>query len=574
MSRWIHRRTPGPLLAVATGSLVAGSLLAGSLLAAAPAAGSAVPSTGAVNSATVAVIVTATPGEAKQAAQAVRSVGGSVGRSLAIVGGFSASLPVAARGRLAADASIARISEDTAVHFSNTAVNAATIASNYPKSTGATTAWAAGNYGGGVNVAVIDTGVAPVDDLATRLVAGPDFAGDRVGDPNGSLYDDYGHGTVIAGVIAGDGTDSAGQPGGGYVGMAPQAGIVSVKVAGANGATDVSTVLAAMQWVGSHQAQYNIGVVELAWGTPSDQSPAIDPLDYAVERLWKSGIVVVAAAGNSGPALGTVTKPGDDPLIITAGAYNDFQNLSTGDDAVTQWSSRGLTSAGFAKPDIVAPGRYIVAPKSPGSTIDQDNPDASVGSDYIRGSGTSQASAVVAGSVALLLNARPWLQPDQVKYALMAATLPINTPASLAEGNGRLSVPGSLAQRIGNAPAQLFAGSGLGSLEASRGGRHVNTVCTGTAQPTTIIGEMDGMCLPWDPAAWVSGAWTARAWNSNSWSSNSWSSNSWSSNSWSSNSWSSFLTAFWGKRTPWWHPLPGEAASPRPIGVVGARATP
>ncbi len=568
MGRWIRHRVAGSLLvgALLTG-VVAGALAAGG---AGRSVGSSAVGHPVTGSSLRPYVVAARTGQTQWAASAVRSLGGSVGRSLPIVGGFAARLPASAERLLAANPAVAHVATDTAVRFSDLSFNAATTASNYAKSTGATTAWDAGNLGSGVTVAVIDTGIAPVDDLAGRVIAGPDFSGE--GD---STVDSYGHGTVIAGVIAGDGTASAGQAGGAYVGMAPQAKVLSVKVAGRNGATDVSTVLAAMQWIGSHRTQYNIRVVELAWGTPSDQSPSIDPLDFAVERLWHSGVVVVAAAGNDGPTGHTVTKPGDDPLIITAGAYNDFQNLNLGDDAVALWSSRGPTAAAFDKPDLVAPGRLIVSTKSPGSTIDRENADARVGAAYIRGSGTSQASAVTSGSVALLLSARTWLQPDQVKYALTSATMPINIPTSVAEGNGRLWYPGSLAAKVWTAPVQQFAGSGLGSLEGSRGGRHVETVCAGTKAPTAIIGEVDALCLPWDPDSWTSDSWTSDSWTSAAWSSDSWTSDSWTSDSWTSDSWTSgFLTAFWGNRTPWWHPLPGEVASAAPAGSAPYRSAP
>ena len=566
MGRRVCDRARGTLLVVGllagtgitgiTGTVVTGTGLASTGLASTGVAsrpGDAAPS---ISVAAGRYIVVARAGQALQAASAVRAAGGIVGRSLPNVGGFAASLPAAAHQRLAGEPAIAGLTPDTAVRFADQTFSTGTTTSNYAKSTGATQSWATGNFGSGVTVAVIDTGVAPVNDLAGRVVAGPDFSGE--GD---STVDSYGHGTVIAGVIAGDGSDSASQADGGYAGMAPGAKVLSVKVAGRNGATDVSTVLAAMQWVGSHRLQYNIKVVELAWGTQSQQLPSVDPLNFAVERLWRSGIVVVAAAGNNGPTFGTVTKPGDDPLVITAGAYNDGQSELLSDDLVTLWSARGATSAGFDKPDLVAPGRYIVAPKSPGSTIDLDNPDAGVGTAYIRGSGTSQASAVVSGAVALLLSNRPLLRPDQVKYALTTATEPINSPVSVAEGQGRLWLPPTFGMWLRSAPVQQFAGTGMGSLEASRAGRHVDTVCAGDTNPTTIVGEVDGLCQPWDPAAWTAGAWTP-----DSWTSNSWSSNSWSSNSWSSNSWSSFLTAFWGLRTPWWHQLPGEAATAQPAG--------
>jgi serine protease AprX len=555
MSRWIRLRLAAPLLATA-------ALLAG--LAAVPGTGAPTPSAaaGAVpGRPTLSVIVQARVGHRRQAAAAVRSAGGSIGRDLPIVHGFSARLPAAAARRLGADPSIRRLTPDSAVRFSSIASDEPAVASNYPKSTGATTAWGAGNRGAGVTVALIDTGVAPVADLAGRVVAGPDFSGER-----DSRVDSYGHGTVMAGIIAGDGASSANASGGAYIGMAPGARLLSVKVAGSTGATDVSTVLAALQWVASHAATFNIRAVNLAWGTPSDQSPSVDPLDYAVERVWRAGVVVVAAGGNHGPAAGTVTKPGDDPLVITAGAYDDRQNTVRGDDDVTAWSSRGPTAAGSAKPDLVAPGRTIVATRSPGSYVDMTFPQARVGAAYIRGSGTSQATAVISGAVALMVSQRDSVTPDQVKFALTSSSVPIPAASRTAQGHGRLWLPGATVLRVSSAPVQKSAATGLGSLEQSRGGRHVDATCPGDSATTKITGEQDSSCQAWDAQQWTSDSWSVDSWTSSRWSGDSWSRVSWSSDSWSSDSWTSdFQTAFWGSRTPWRHRLPGELAESLPV---------
>ncbi|MGB9378852.1 MAG: S8 family peptidase [Mycobacteriales bacterium] len=520
----------------------------------------------------------AQPGQQAAAAAVVRSAGGQVGRSLPIVDGFAARVPASAVHDLAGGATIRRLTPDKSVRFSmmvgaadSTGATSSAgssggedqVASNYPKTTGATRVWAQGERGAGVTVAIIDTGVSSVPDLDGRIIAGPDFSGEH-----DSLQDSYGHGTVMAGVIAGDGTSSANNPGGAYVGIAPEATVLSVKVAGRNGATDVSTVLAAMQWIASHRAQHNIRVLNLSWGTTSQQSPEVDPINYAVQRLWRSGIVVVAAAGNAGPHPGTVTKPGDDPVIITAGAYNDRQNSVLADDTVTAWSSRGPTAAGAAKPDIVAPGRTLVATRSPGSDIEQNNPQALVGSSYIRGSGTSQATAAVSGSVALLIGRRPDLQPDQVKYAVTSTAVPI--VGSSADGHGRIWLPKMVQRDVAAAPVQQSTASGLGSIEDSRGGRHVETVCAGDSAPTRIQGEIDALCQPWNGDTWTGDTWTGETWSQNTWSGDTWSGDTWTGDTWSGDTWTGdtwtgteFLTAFWGNQTPWWQRLPGEPRAAR-----------
>ena len=174
---------------------------------------------------------------------------------------------------------------------------------------------------------MIDTGVAQVEDLGERVVARVDFTPDAGGD------DAYGHGTHLAGVIAGNGAASGGK----WRGVAPGAKLVSVKVAGPDGSTDVSVVIAALQWVVTHRVQYGIKVLNLSFGTDSVQPYAIDPLNAAVERAWAAGITVVVSSGNRGP--GTINKPGDDPFVITVGAVDVHQTADRKDDEVAPFSS-------------------------------------------------------------------------------------------------------------------------------------------------------------------------------------------------------------------------------------------
>ncbi len=355
------------------------------------------------------VIVQARPGQAAAAAAAVRAAGGQVVRALPIVNGFSAKVSAATATALRAAGSVRAITPDSAMASASSSYSPAVPGASAAATIHATNLWSAGDSGAGVNVAVLDTGVSQVQDLNGRVFAGVDLSGE-----GNSLQDSYGHGTVIAGLIAGNGAAS----GGAYPGIAPAANIISVKVAGRSGATDVSQVLAGLQWIGTYAASRNIKVVALAWGTDSTADPASDPLDYAVERLWGLGVTVVTSAGNSGPGASTITKPGDDPAVITVGALDDAGTADNSDDAVADFSSRGPTANGADKPDVVAPGRTLIATRAPGSTIEQNNPQALVGSSYITGSGTSEATAVTAGGVALLLAKHPGWTPDKVKYAL------------------------------------------------------------------------------------------------------------------------------------------------------------
>ncbi len=448
-----------------------------------------------------------------------------------------------------------------------------------------------------MGVAVIDTGVSPMPDLRGRLVHGPDLSGE------GTIVDSYGHGTVMAGAIAGGGNDSRTRSNGAYTGVAPAAHVVAVKVAGRNGVVDVSTMLQAMHWVSAYRAQYGIRVLNLSWGVASTQSPGVDPVNHAVQRLWSQGIVVVVAAGNSGPNAGTVTKPADDPTVLTVGALNEQGDLDAGNDAVAPWSSRGPTAAGVAKPDVVAPGRSLVTARSFGSTVETNNGKALVSPSYIRGSGTSHAAAVTSGLVALLLSARPGLTPDQVKALLVRTALPMASEPATAQGAGRVQVAQALGAATPTVTASRPTGTGLGSLDASRGSRRVQTACGGTM--TEVRGEMDVRCQPWDAAAWSGTSWTGTSWTGTSWTGTSWTDavwsstnwqggtwdagswagatswtggtsptwtgtswtgTSWTGTSWTGTSWTSsewtgydeFLTAFWGAGPPPSRPLPGE----------------
>jgi len=560
--------------------------------------------------ASVSVIVQAKAGTpASRLHPLVAGFGGTIDDDLPLVNGVGATVPGAAVDRLAADAAVASITLNRYGKFSNLTYDDAATASSFARTSGATTAWAQGNLGQGVGVAVIDTGISSMNDLKGRIVFGPDLSGEA------STVDTHGHGTVMAGVIAGSGDDSAGRAGGAFTGVAPKAHVVSVKVAGRNGVVDVSTILQAMHWVSAYKDQYNIRVLNLSWGTASTQSHTVDPLNYAVQRLWRQGIVVVVAAGNTGPNAGTITKPGDDPMVITVGAYDDKQNTDLADDAMASWSSRGPTAAGIVKPDLVASGRFVIASRSLGSKIEADNPKALQPPSYIRGSGTSQAAAVTAGNVALLLAARPELTPDQVKALLRNTANPIGGKAGNDQGRGRLQLAAALTAPAPADAAQAPTSSGLGSLEASRGGRNVQTDCYNDGTTDVIKGEITVMCEAWDGGAWTGGAWTGGAWTGGAWTGGAWTGGAWTGGAWTDASWTGgawtggawtggawtggawtggawtggawtggawtgadwaggawtggawttgqydeFLTAFWGTKTPRGKKLPGEAA--------------
>jgi len=280
-------------------------------------------------------------------------------------------------------------------------------------------AWAAGYTGKGITVAVVDTGIYPHPDLtepANRIIGFKDFVNKKT-----SPYDDCGHGTHVAGIIAGNGGKSNGQ----YKGVAPEANLVGVKDLDNTGGRS-SDVIAGIQWVVQNKATYNIKVINLSLGAPATQSYATDPLSQAAGAAWDAGLVVVAAAGNNGPAAGTINTPGINAHIITVGAVDDRGTVDTKDDVIAGFSSRGPTIDGLTKPDLVAPGVNITSlasetsylPKKnsgpggkPGKAAQaepQEKPaQTTITNYYVTMSGTSMATPMVAGTAALILEKNP-----------------------------------------------------------------------------------------------------------------------------------------------------------------------
>jgi serine protease AprX len=370
------------------------------------------------------------------------------------------------------------------------------------------------------------------------VIARADFTPDHDG------IDHFGHGTHMAGIIAGDGTNSNGL----YQGVAPGSKIVSVKIAGANGATDVSVVIAGMQWIVSHKAQYGIRIMNLSYGTDSRQSYLLDPLDYAVEQVWFSGIVVVVAAGNKGPYGGTIEKPGDDPFVITVGAAALKGSVDRTDDLTAAFSSRGPTQDGVAKPDLIAPGISLVSIRAPGSTIDQNHPAARVGDSYFKGTGTSQAAAVITGVAARLLQQDPSLSPDVVKNILTYAaykglTSMAGAGKGLADGKNAHDVLAGGWKQPAN--QGLIKGNGTGSLEASRGSDHVYTDLPGDGlgaddadgKLDPVTGEIDARGNSWVNMGWTSGGLTNLGWASMSPANTAWTNLGWDNTGWASTDW-------------------------------------
>ena len=337
--------------------------------------------------------------------------------------------------------------------------------------------------GSGVRVALVDTGVADTDAL-TRASGRLVDAVNTSGSP--SLADGYGHGTFMAGIIAGGVVDGSGDH---ALGVAPGATVLSVKVADATGTTSLSKVVAGLDWVASHASQVDVASFAFSRTRPGSGYGA-DPLTDAVERVRDAGVTVVVSAGNTP---GEVGDPGFDPRVITVGAADTRE----GRVDVASFSGSAVV-AGVEKPDVVGSGVGVLSVLPPSSVIAQSNPGARHG-DLWRGSGTSQATAQAAGVAALFLAAHPGATPADVKASLRTA-------------------------------AKKVHGSNAGLLHVTK------RLVSGTdpsGAPSAGTGEVG-----FDANSWSANSWSANSWSANSWSANSWSANSWSANSWSASSWS------------------------------------
>ena len=514
-------------------------------------------------------------------ADAVLAVGGTVTTELPIVDGVAARVPADRVDDLRARPGVRAVTPDSRVtvagELTPTGDNVETINSVAVREVNADRLWAEGVTGKGAVIALVDTGIHPdVPDLHGRTVAvergdvtgsltdfSPaepvpcvDFSGD------GDCVDRYGHGTFMAGLMAGSGAASQGR----YRGVAPDARILSIKIAAPDGSADVSKVLAAIQWVVLFRDKYGIDVLNLSLGTDSRVPYWIDPLNLAVQRAWVSGVTVVVSAGNRGASSEgnpTISKPGDDPFVITLGAVDDRETPAVADDRLPAFASTGPTAHGLAKPDVVAPGGRVVSLRAPGSWIEQHTPTPNGINDvYRRGSGTSMAAAVTSGVVALLLEARPTWDPNRVKGALLETARKVASRDSYAVGAGLVDAHAAAHDPTttpANDGATSVLSDGTGSLDGSRGTTWVTGPCTELkrlldpeceAEPltgdTTAQGRMwdgeqfaDQMTDPsgssWYETQWAQGVMQGSSWYGSSWYGSSWYGSSWYGSSWYGN---------------------------------------
>ncbi len=533
--------------------------------------------------------------------KAVTAAGGRVTSTQPSIGMLVATLSPRGAAKIGKLFGVRAVTLDAKAHPLSLGFDAASqpgSMTNVTKLTQAQALWNQGWTGAGVDVAMIDTGVSPVASLTppvaggsnardTKVLLGPDLSFE--GQASNLRYlDSFGHGTAMGSIIAGRETSKA--SGATYAadsthfyGMAPDSRIVSIKVGSADGSVDVSQLIAAIDWVVQNRdnqgadSLLNIRVLNLSFGTDSGQAWQIDPLSQAAEVATRDGILVVGAAGNDGDSSVGLADPAYNPHVLAVGAVDTKGTAATTDDAVPSFSQHSDATKNVTRsPDLVAPGVGIVSASDPGSAIALQYPTATLGENnaFIRGSGTSQAAAVVSGAAALLFQKYPNATGLQIQALLEQNTSQVGTSTESYEGRGEINLQKAAAAALpassGAAASALGmttqTATGTGSLQAARGTKSVSI------DGKTLSGETDIFGVNWNTAAhatlaeqrlnwsantgaingnyWIGSgfvydgsttaakAWGNRVWTSTNWTAASWSGNPWSGRTWAGRTWS------------------------------------
>jgi serine protease AprX len=390
-----------------------------------------------------------------QAALLVEKHGGMVTSRLEIIHAVGALLSEQGVAQLRLEKGIVAITPNGSIKISNNDIpggkdidrDKSVPSTDFPNVVGADLVWQGGVTGSGVTVAVLDTGIGNLLGLEKdahnkpgRIVAWKDFieASKKPFDPNG-------HGSHVAGIIANSQKGADGE----WNGIAPDVKLAGVRVLDKYGVGTYETVILGLQWVLHNQARYNIRVVNLSLVAPVQSPYWADPLNQAVTQVWANGITVVVAAGNSGPGAMSITVPGNNPYVITVGAFTDnFTPANWDDDYITPFSGAGPTLDGFVKPDLVAPGGHIISLVPADSLLVKQYPGNWIKKSYFQLAGTSQATAIVSGIAALVLSNNPTLTPNEVKNRLTDSALPwVDATTTNAlysmwqQGSGRVNAP-------------------------------------------------------------------------------------------------------------------------------------
>ncbi len=482
----------------------------------------------------------------------VQRLGGTVTQDFDIIPGFAARVPPQSLGPLAGLDQVNVISLDAPL-VSTGFVDVTKLASVYPFAVNADKVWGAATprTGAGVTVAVIDSGVSQGNADFQNSLGQSRFKFDAVVNPGATNPNDpYGHGTHVAGIIGGDGDLAAGK----YVGIAPDVNFIDVKTADDTGAASVSAAISGLQWVYNNKDAYGIRVANLSFHSSVAQSYKSDPIDAAVEALWFRGVVVVAAAGNMGSAPDAVSyAPANDPFVVVVGAVDDLGTASQADDVVTTWSSRGLTQDGITKPDVVAPGRYIVSDIDLTSILAIGNPTRLVDQFYFRMSGTSMAAPVVSGVVALMLEQHPDWSPGQVKHVLTTTAQGLASDPSSREvladravfyagqltdlnDSDRPHTPGKNKRQEFVAKIGLIA-SVLGAPDPQAEAALVGLDLNDIGPPGTTLDTVNWEAIKWGAIKWDAIKWAAVKWDAIKWAAIKWDFINWDAIKWSAIKW-------------------------------------
>ena len=465
------------------------------------------------------VVVLEQDGAGNTPERAVRALGGSVDRPLRLVGGFSARVPARSVARLRRSDGVRSVTADRAFTLHDADAGSTLPGTSLAVAGATIRTGLVGAGGAGVDVALVDSGVSPVAglDAPGKVVHGPDLSEDA-GDPDKAHLDGFGHGTHLAGAIAGDDAAS------GFAGVAPAARIVSVKVADHDGQTTLSRLLGGLDWVtrNGRRDGLNVRVVNLAFGADAGGDYRTDPLALAVERAWQQGVVVVAAAGNGGNETSSLDSPAYDPYVLAVGAEDSAGTADASDDFVAEFSSRGSATRA---PDVVAPGVAIVSLRVPGALLDEQFHAARIGERHFRGSGTSQAAAVASGAVARLLAARPELGPDEAKAVLRATARPLDGADAALQGSGLVDVTAAAAAAVPADARQRHARAhGTGRMR-------------GTLGVELAVEHPDADASRWTASRWTASRWTASRWTASRWTASRWTASRWTASRWTASRW-------------------------------------
>ena len=418
------------------------------------------------------------------------------------INSFAMEIPQKAVLALAKNPNVAYITHNQRIKFS--AIDTSQLRTTFNQAINIPSVWngATPATGNGVTVAVLDSGVRDNHSDFPAGTVTPILINPRATGRN----DKNGHGTHVIGIIKG--RDSLGR----YIGVAPDAKIISIQIADDTGASRECDLIRGLQWVNQNKTAYNIKVVNMSVNGSVPTSYLTSPICAAAETLWNRGVAVVVASGNRGSVSNAVHfAPACDPHILTVGALDNNQTASGTDDCLATFSSRGTTLDSFSKPEVLAPGRMIVAPLSSSScTLAEQFPSRIIDSKYIRLSGTSMASPVVAGAVALLLERFPSLTTNQIKWLLMQ---------TMKTYPGQVGTAGVID------PVAALARAAQGNIgSANAGVAFNNTVAEGMSQI-----QLENSASYWDASYWDASYWDASYWDASYWDASYWDANAWES---------------------------------------------